>query len=196
MDLEIFPLALQQLLVTLHNEFEGERQTLLAARKERQARFDKGEVPKFSAAHPAKTQSWTVAPIPKDMLDRRVEITGPISSAKMVINMLSENSEGEIANTAMLDFEDSMAPTWGNVVQGLKNIIAVAHGNLTYVQPASGDSPEKIYQLNPHRMAHPMVRVRGLHLQENSFVSGPVKGISASILDLAATAFHTAKLFL
>lgn len=195
MDLELFPKALQGLLQQLHEEFEGERRSLLAARKVRQGLYDHGEVPHFHHDHPAKTQKWQVAPIPADLLERRVEITGPISSSKMVINMLSENQDGALANTAMLDFEDSMAPTWQNVTDGLRNIVAVAHGNLSYTQAATATSPAKTYQLNPQRMAHPMVRVRGLHMKEEHYPVGP-QSISASLFDLACTAFHTAKVFL
>lgn len=194
-NLELFPPVLQKLLSQLHSELEGERQSLLQARRQRQTSYDQGGVPQFDPHHPAKTTSWSVAPPPQDLLDRRVEITGPISSAKMVVNMLSENQDGELACTAMLDFEDSMAPTWENVTQGIKNIIAVAHKNLTYVQPATGSSPEKIYQLNPERMAHPMVRVRGLHMAETNYRVGE-ESISAGLFDLTVTAFHTAAVFL
>ena len=196
MDLELFPQELQTLLNELHRDLDGERQQLLSARDVRQLRFNRGEVPQFLSEGPAKTEPWMVAPIPLDLLDRRVEITGPISSAKMVINMLNENSGGEVANTAMLDFEDSMAPTWENVTQGLRNIIGVARKNLIYVQSAADhDYPEKVYRLNVEKMAHPMVRVRGLHMPEVNYrVDGQM--ISASIFDLACTAFHTAKVFL
>lgn len=187
--LELFPLGLQQLLNELHEELEVERQTLLAARRDRQNRYNKGQLPHYLTEGPAKSEPWMVAPIPADLLDRRVEITGPISSPKMVINMLSENQDGDIANTAMLDFEDSMAPTWENVLQGLRNIIGVAKKDLSVI------TAEKTYKLNPDRMALPMVRVRGLHLNENHFSIGHQE-ISASLFDLAATAFHTAKLFL
>lgn len=192
---ELFPPALQALLNELHRDLEEERQSLLQARRQRQANYDQGQVPGFETSHPAKKENWKVAPIPQDLLDRRVEITGPISSAKMVINMLSENQDGEVACTAMLDFEDSMAPTWENVTQGIKNIIAVAHKNLVYVQPASGNAPEKIYQLTPERMAHPMVRVRGLHMNESHYQVG-ASAVSAGLFDLAVTAYHTAAVFL
>lgn len=195
MNPELFPESLKLLLGRLHREFEGERSRLLTERKRRQAEYDAGDLPKFQPGHPAKTTSWSVAAIPNDLLDRRVEITGPISSAKMAIQMLSANQDGEIANTAMLDFEDSMAPTWENVQAGLKNIVGIAQKNLVYVQAATLDSKEKIYQLDPKKMAHPMVRVRGLHLLEKNFaVDG--SPISAGLFDLTCTAFHTAKVFL
>lgn len=194
-DAELLPDGLQVLLVKLHEELNSERLELLAARKTRQDLYDSGQVPKFENHHPAKSENWRVAPIPADLQDRRVEITGPISNAKMIINMLSETSEGDIACTAMLDFEDSMAPTWENVLDGIKNIIAVANKNLLHVQLGQGGEPGKVYQLNPERMAHPMVRVRGLHMNETNVVIGE-KPISAGLFDLAATAYHTAKVFL
>lgn len=187
--LALFPQALQLLLSQLHEEFEVERQSLLAARRDRQTRFNRGEVPHFLTEGPAKSEPWMVAAIPEDLQDRRVEITGPISNPKMVINMLSENQDGEIANTAMLDFEDSMAPTWENVLQGLKNVVGVARKDLTVVTDG------KTYKLNPAKMAHPMVRVRGLHMNEVHYTVGHQE-ISASLFDLAATAFHTARVFL
>jgi len=191
---ELFPLGLIQLLEELHYQFEGERQNLLRLRKERQARFDKGEVPQFEDSHPAKHAPWQVADIPSDLLDRRVEITGPISNAKMVINMLSENQDGDIACTAMLDFEDSMAPTWENVLAGVRNIIGVAHKDLTYTQ-SNGAGGTRAYRLNPERMAHPMVRVRGLHMTEKNYLVGS-SSIAAGIFDLAMTVYHTAAVFL
>jgi malate synthase len=191
---ELFNPEFQAKIIMLSGEFETSRQKLLADRALRQAKFDLGEVPTFEVNHPAKTTAWKVAPIPKDLLDRRVEITGPISNSKMVINMLSENQDGEIASTAMLDFEDSMAPTWQNVVSGYKNIISVAAKNLTFIQNEL-DGSEKVYQLNPKKMALPMVRVRGLHMNEKNFcINGTA--VSAGLLDLFTTAFHTAKTFI
>jgi len=186
---ELFPVCLKELLEALHTELESGRQTLLSARKNQQAEYDRGAVPKFIQGHPAKSTSWQVRAIPEDLKDRRVEITGPISSAKMVINMLSENQDGDIACTAMLDFEDSMAPTWENVLSGIQNLIGVANKNLTFSQAG------KSYSLNPAKMALPMVRVRGLHLNE-AHVQINGQAISAGLFDLAVSAFHSAKQFL
>lgn len=189
----LFPEELKSLIIDLHLAFEVERQTMLAARSYRQSLYDLGEVPRFEKGHPAKTTNWNVASIPADLLDRRVEITGPISNPKMVINMLSANQDGEIACTAMLDFEDSMAPTWQNVVSGIYNIIGVANQDLTYQQTT--DTEVKTYKLNPEKMAHPMVRVRGLHMIESHIQVNEVP-VAAGIVDLAATAYHTAAIFL
>jgi malate synthase len=149
---ELFPSSLQNLLQELAFEFEGDRQQLLSNRSERQKAYDLGTTPRFEYNHVAKVSDWKVAPIPKDLQDRRVEITGPINSPKMVINMLSANGDGDLACTAMLDFEDSMAPTWENVLAGIQNIKAVAQKNIEFQQDA------KVYKLDPKNMAHPMVR--------------------------------------
>lgn len=134
---DLFPTDLETLLAELHTAFEGERQTLLAARIEKQNRYDAGEVPRFKKDHPSRKTGWRVAPIPADLQDRRVEITGPVSNTKMVINMLNPNQDGVRACMAMLDFEDSMGPTWKNVICGIENVIGVAIGrnesNATYV---------------------------------------------------------------
>lgn len=192
---DLFPTDLETLLAELHTVFETERQTLLSARVEKQNRFDAGEVPCFKKDHPSRKTGWKVAPIPTDLQDRRVEITGPVSNTKMVINMLNPNQDGVRACMAMLDFEDSMGPTWKNVISGIENVIGVANQDLTYEQPAEAGAPPKIYRLDPANMAHPMVRVRGLHLAEkNVLINGTP--ISAGLFDLASTAFHTAKNFL
>lgn len=191
---EILTNELREILFKLHSEFEPKRKKLLKSREEQQRKFDSGEVPKFSPDHEAKKTNWKVASIPEDFLDRRVEITGPISSTKMVIQMLSENAEGEIACTAMLDFEDSMKPSWENVESGIKNIIGVSLGSLSYSQK-SVDGKEKIYRLNTDKMARPMVRVRGLHLNESNVLIGR-EPIAAGLFDLTVTAFHTAQKFL
>ncbi|MFQ5349534.1 MAG: malate synthase A, partial [Thermoanaerobaculia bacterium] len=130
--------------------------------------------------------------LPPDLLQRRVEITGPINDTKMVINMLSRNAAGDRADAAMLDFEDSMMPSWANVLDGLANLRGAADGSLRFVKPATGGQPEKIYQLDPTDMPLLMVRCRGLHLEESNLrVDGAP--ISAGILDLAMSALLTAR---
>ena len=191
---DLFPSALLELLLELHTAFEPERQRLLSKRRDRQDRYDAGEVPQFTSQHPAHQSEWRVAPIPADLMDRRVEITGPISNRKMVLNMLSPNQDGVRACTAMLDFEDSMAPTWKNVVSGIENIIGVANLSLTISQNQP-DGSIKTYRLDPKNMAHPMVRVRGLHMNEKNVLINDVP-MAAGMFDLATTAFHTAKIFL
>src|SRR3954447_26119684 len=100
-------------LIELHKKFDGRRRERLAARVERQKEIDNGTLPDFlpETAH-IRTGTWTVAPIPPDLLDRRVEITGPVDR-KMVINALNSGSR-----VFMADFEDSNSPTWANNLAG------------------------------------------------------------------------------
>ena len=182
------------LVASLHRALQPRREELLVARRQRQADFDGGTVPDFlpDDEHPDARGDWQVAPLPDDLLQRRVEITGPVNNAKMVINMLSRNDAGDRADAAMLDFEDAMKPTWDNVMQGVLNVKAAASGSLTYTRPASNGRPEKQYALDPDDMALLMVRIRGLHLDESNLrVDGePVSGM---LFDLAAVAVHAAE---
>ena len=182
------------IIATLHRTLEPTRDELLAARKERQAEFDAGAVPGYLPPdeHPDAHGDWQVAPLPDDLRQRRVEITGPVSDPKMVINMLSRNDDGHRADAAMLDFEDSMKPTWPNVMQGVENVRAAAEGTLTYTKPASNGTPAQEYALDPDDMPLLMVRIRGLHLDESNLrVDGtPVSG---ALLDLAMVAYHSAR---
>ena len=110
----------------------------------------------------------------------------------MVINMLSRNESGSRADCAMLDFEDSMNPTWDNVMNGFKNLSEACDGTLQYIKKNKSGSIEKIYKLNPNDMPVIMVRCRGLHLNESNItVDG--EPISGGMLDLAASFYHTAK---
>lgn len=179
--------ALVELLARLHREFDGRRRELLADRKRRQANVDAGELPHYEPQDSEAVRGdWKVAPIPADLRVRRVEITGPVNNAKMVINMLTRNSAHVRADTAMLDFEDSMKPTWRNVTDGLRNVIGAVNGTLTFT------SEGKSYRLKPDDLPGIMVRVRGLHLDETNFtVDG--QPISGGLFDLASTFFHTAK---
>lgn len=186
---ELFPNDLVKLLVDLHEKFNQRRKDLLEDRQGRQKKYDQGAVPEFLDRNSeAVTSHWKVSPIPKELLCRRVEITGPVNSAKMVINMLNRTEDGHRADMAMLDFEDSMKPSFQNVLDGYKNVIGAVAGNLTaFVN-------EKKYQLNAHDKAYVMVRARGLHLEEtNVRVHG--EAISAGLLDLATCFFHTAKMY-
>ena len=150
-NVEVFTQGLTPLITSLHREFEGTRQNLLQRRRDKQELFNQGRLPSYQRNSKACLENWKVAPIPADLLSRKVEITGPVNDPKMVINMLSRNKEGERADTAMLDFEDSMRPTWDNVISGYKNLKEAVNGTLTY-----SDS----YKLDSNDMAHIMVRVR------------------------------------
>ncbi|HUJ75541.1 MAG TPA: malate synthase A [bacterium] len=180
------------LLAKLHRQLEPQRQALLAARREWQARMDSGALPDYlDRLSPAVTGSWQVAPIPQDLLTRRVEITGPAHSAKMVINMLSRNAEGVRADTAMLDLEDAMHPWWGNVMAAVLNVKAAAEGTLTHAERGSQDLPGKLYRLDPQDRAVIIVRPRGLHLAEANFTVDGAP-VSAALLDTVLTAWHAA----
>ncbi|MFN3352299.1 MAG: malate synthase A, partial [Brevundimonas sp.] len=169
-------------LADLHRRFDGRRRDLLAARDARQARFDAGETPDFRAdtAH-IRDGDWRVAPIPAELLDRRVEITGPVDR-KMVINALNSG-----ARVFMADFEDATSPTWENQLEGQVNLKDLWAGGLSYDDPKTG----KAYRLKAER-AVLKVRPRGWHLPEAHLtVDGQV--VSGALFDFGLYAFHNAR---
>jgi malate synthase len=168
-------------LTALAMNFEERRHALLAQRQVRQQRLDAGELPDFLPETTAiREASWTVASIPADLLDRRVEITGPVER-KMIINALNSG-----ANVFMADFEDSNSPTWLNNLEGQANLRDAVRGTISYVS-----SEGKRYDLSP-TVATLLVRPRGWHLSEKHFeVDG--KPISASLFDFGLYFFHNAK---
>ncbi|WP_440999390.1 malate synthase [Fodinibius sp. SL11] len=190
---QILTEELVELLVDLHHRLQPERQSLLRDREKRQLNFDEGRVPDYlNNDNEAVTGDWKVSSLPDDLKKRRVEITGPVNSAKMVINMLSRNDDVR-ADMAMLDFEDSMKPSWQNVVDGFHNVIGAARGDLRFEQVGKNGKPSKVYELDAADMPGVMVRCRGLHLdEENIRVDG--EPISAGLFDLAVNFFHTAQL--
>ncbi len=162
--------------------FETRRQALLVARDERQAAIDAGDLPDFLPETAAIREGrWRAAPIPGDLLDRRVEITGPVDR-KMVINALNSG-----ANVYMADFEDANAPTWANNVEGQINLRDAVRRTISYTAPDSG----KHYRLN-ERTATLMVRPRGWHLTEKHVLVDE-RPISASLFDFGLTFFHNAR---
>ena len=186
---ELFPPEMFKLLVHMHEKFNDRRLSLLEERAIRQKDYDNGSTPAFLDRNSdAVKGNWKVAPIPSELTKRRVEITGPVNSAKMVINMLNRTDDGHRADMAMLDFEDSMKPSFENVLQGYKNVIGAVAGNLTAFVG------EKKYQLNGNDKAYVMVRARGLHLAETNIEihGSPVSG---GLLDLAVCFFHTARMY-
>jgi malate synthase len=168
-----------ELLARLHRAFEPRRQELLAQRAERQRQFDAGALPDFLAQTKSiREADWRVAPQPKDLLDRRVEITGP-TDRKMVINALNSG-----ANTFMADFEDANCPTWFNMVDGQINLRDAVRRTITFQQ---GD---KRYAL-AERTAVLIPRPRGWHLDERHVrVDG--RPVSGGIFDFALFMFHNA----
>eukprot|EP01083_Nonionella_stella_P102802 292812_1 len=170
-------------LGALHHTFDERRQELLRMRVERQARLDAGERPDFlQSTQNVRESNWKVAPIPKDIMDRRVEITGPVDR-KMIINALNSG-----AKVFMADLEDSSTPTWRNCIDGQINLLDANRGTITFDDPRTG----KHYELreNPAVL---FVRPRGWHLNEDHIV---VNGqpMSGSLVDFGIYFFNSAKI--
>src|SRR5580698_1399366 len=167
-------------LLKLAARFEPRRQQLLARRRTVQQAIDNGKFPDFlPETAEIRKGDWKVAPIPKDLLDRRVEITGPVDR-KMIINALNSG-----ASVYMADFEDSNTPTWSNNIEGQHNLRDAIQGTIRY------ESPEgKQYQTGS-KLATLMVRPRGWHLDEKHFLVDE-KPISASLFDFGLFFFHNA----
>ncbi len=171
-----------EFLVHLERSFGPERKRLLAARAERQHRLDAGEKPDFPAETRAiRDGDWTVAPLPKDLLDRRIEITGPVDR-KMVINALNCG-----ASVYMADFEDASTPTWANLIEGQLNLIDAVRRTIAFNDPQTG----RHYALQP-KTATLLVRPRGWHLPEaHVLVDGAA--MSGSLFDFGLYFFHNAQ---
>ena len=167
------PLAMQ-LLAHLHRRFNPRRLELLAAREQRQRELDAGALPDFlPQTAPVRSGKWRVAPVPADLSDRRVEITGPVER-KMIINALNAP-----VCCFMADFEDSCTPSWANMVQGQVNLCDAVRRTISYADPVSG----RLYRLG-ERPATLIVRPRGWHLPEKHVrING--EPVSASLFDFA-----------
>jgi malate synthase len=164
----------------LHRTFEPRRQELLAARAARQKEFDAGQLPDFlPQTKKIRESEWKIADQPKDMLDRRVEITGP-TDRKMVINALNCG-----ASTFMADFEDANCPTWANMIDGQVNLRDAVRRTISFEQGG------KQYALDD-KTAVLIPRPRGWHLDEKHVVIDG-KPISGGIFDFALYFFHNAK---
>jgi len=170
-----------EFLLALHSRFEPTRQKLLEERKRRQVRLDAGEKPDFlDATKSIREAEWTVAPVPEDLRDRRVEITGP-PDRKMVINALNSG-----ASVFMADFEDANSPTWENCIEGQSNLMDAVRRTIEYTSPEGKD-----YKLNPNP-AVLFVRPRGWHLLEKHFLVND-RPMSGSLFDFGLFFFHNAK---
>ncbi|GCE28704.1 malate synthase [Dictyobacter alpinus] len=168
-------------IASLIRAFGGRREELLAKRVQRQLELDAGKLPDFLAeTAPIRSGDWTVAPIPADLQDRRVEITGPVER-KMIINALNSGASGFMA-----DFEDSNTPTWENTIQGQINLRDAIRRTITFTN-ADG----KEYRLN-ERTAVLMIRPRGWHLLEKHVVIDG-QPISAGIFDFGLYFFHNVR---
>ena len=181
-DAEILTPEAAAFIVDLQRTFNKRRKELLDARHERQKHLDAGEKPDFlPGTRHIRESEWMVAPIPKDILDRRVEITGPVDR-KMIINALNSG-----AKVFMADFEDSNTPTWNNLIDGHINLRDAVRRTINYADPTSG----KQYKLN-EKTAALFVRPRGWHLEERHvLVDG--EPMSGSIFDFGLYFFHNSK---
>jgi malate synthase len=170
-----------EFVAELQHRFDGRRRELLQARADRRARLANGELLDFlHATRAIREGDWAVAPVPEDLQQRWVEITGP-TDRKMTINALNSGADGFMA-----DFEDANAPTWRNMIDGHRNLRDAIAGTITY-----HDSEGKDYELadNPATL---LVRPRGWHLPERHLIvdSEPMSG---SLFDFGLYVFHCAR---
>ena len=177
---EILSAEALEFLAHLAKQFEARRLLLLERRSERQAQLDAGRLPDFlEDTAEVRRSEWTVAPIAKDLADRRVEITGPVDR-KMIINALNSG-----ASVFMADFEDANSPTWQNNLEGQVNLRDTVNGTIGYTSPEG-----KQYKL-AERVATLLVRPRGWHLVEKHLLIDG-KPVSASLFDFGLYFFHNA----
>ena len=178
---EILTPAALGFVAKLQREFGRRRDEALQARQDRQSRLDAGELPDFlPATKRIREADWTCAPIPKDLRDRRVEITGP-TDRKMIINALNCG-----AKMFMADFEDANSPTWRNMVEGQINLRDAIRRRITFTS-----SEGKEYNLN-EQTAVLLVRPRGWHLDEKHVVVDG-KPNSGALFDFGLYFFHNAR---
>ena len=171
-------------VATLVRAFGGRREELLQRRARRQAEIDAGKMPDFlPETEHIRNSEWTIAPVPADLQDRRVEITGP-SERKMIINALNSG-----AKVFMADFEDSLSPTWNRTVEGQINLRDAVRRTITFENPDG-----KQYRLN-EKTATLLVRPRGWHLiEKHVLIDG--KPVSGGIFDFGLYFFHNARALL
>ena len=168
-------------LVQLHEKFNSERLELLERRVLQQNYFDKGNFPEFPRETvEVREGDWTAAPLPKDLLDRRVEITGPVDR-KMIINALNSG-----AKVFMADFEDSNSPIWSNLMEGQQNLRDAINKTISF-----SNENGKEYKLN-ETVATLLVRPRGLHLNEKHLLINEEQ-MSGSLVDFGLYFFHNVK---
>jgi malate synthase len=171
-----------EFVAAIARRFEAQRQRLLQNRAERQAAWDAGGLPDFlPETKSIREGDWKVAPIPADLLDRRVEITGP-TSRKMVINALNSG-----ASVFMADFEDALSPTWPNVVEGQINLMDYWLGQIGFTEEDTG----KRYAIGP-KPAILMIRPRGWHLSEDHITVDGSK-VAGAFVDFGLYFFHNVK---
>ncbi|MBI4543050.1 MAG: malate synthase A [Gemmatimonadetes bacterium] len=169
-----------EFLALLHRTFDDRRRDLLERRARRHREIEAGAIPDFShQTREIRERDWTVAPIPRDLLDRRVEITGP-AERKMIINALNSG-----ASVFMADFEDAHSPTWTNNLDGQVNLQDAVRAAISFTSPEG-----KHYALN-ERTAVLFVRPRGWHLPEKHLlVDG--RPMAGALFDFGLFFFHNA----
>src|SRR5256885_5683386 len=178
---EVFTAEALEFIADLHRRFNPTRLGLLGGRVERQARVDRGKTLGFRPeTRRIREDSWRIPPVPADLVDRRVEITGP-TDRKMMINALNSG-----AKMFMADFEDANTPAWRNVVDGQVNLRQAVRRTIVY-RSAEG----KEYRLN-RELATLLVRPRGWHLPERH-IRIDRESASASLVDFGLFFFHNAK---
>ena len=167
------------LIANLHRKFDQRRQQLLAARVERQKRWDAGALPDFLAQTKSmRDGDWRIAAVPADLIDRRLEITGP-TDRKMIVNALNSG-----AKVFMADCEDATSPTWANVIGGQANLMDRWAGKIDFTDAANG----KTYKLgaNPAVL---MVRPRGWHLMEAHLLVDGAE-VAGGLVDFGLYLYH------
>ncbi len=181
---EILTPEAMSFVATLVRAFSSRREELLQLRARRQVEIDAGKMPDFlpETAH-IREGNWTVAPLPSDLQDRRVEITGPVER-KMIINALNSG-----AKVFMADFEDSLSPTWEGTIEGQLNLRDAINRTISFTSPEG-----KKYSLQ-EQTATLLVRPRGWHLPEKHvFIDG--QQVSGGLFDFGLYLFHNAKALL
>jgi malate synthase len=174
------PAALE-FLAALTQQFGGRVTELLSAREQRKLRIEAGEPLDFlPATHKIRESEWRIAEIPSDLLDRRVEITGP-TDRKMTINALNSG-----ARVFMADCEDSLSPSWENIIGGQQNLYDAVRRTIEFVSPEG-----KVYRLN-RSTAVLIVRPRGWHLYERHLTQGAAQ-VPGALVDFGLYFFHNAR---
>ena len=178
---DFFTIEVMQFLTELHANFNERRKKLLTDRTMKQMEFDHYQLPAFlSETAEIRNGNWVCSPLPQDLLDRRVEITGPVER-KMIINALNSG-----ASTFMADFEDSNSPTWDNCMEGQRNLTDAVNRTISF-ENENG----KKYELND-KTAVLLVRPRGLHLEEQNIEINGDRA-SGSLIDFGIYFFRNAK---
>src|SRR5215469_5082675 len=181
---EILTPEAMDFVAMLVRAFADRRVDLLRRREQQQAEIDAGKLPDFlPETEHIRNSEWTIAPVPADLQDRRVEITGPVER-KMIINALNSG-----AKVFMADFEDAFSPTWEGTIQGQINVRDAANRTITFSSPEG-----KQYALD-EKTATLLVRPRGWHLVEKHvLIDG--KPVSGGIFDFGLYFFHNVKTLL